>query len=1174
MVKLTQSLKVFSMLMLCILFVNMVSALEINPFADKKIYEPILKEDTSNFLKDTFNEKYGIIRLSKTLFWFETDKIAEYSLIKNTEICINCEQIIKATLYKDMPLFEKMDYKKLIGDKGIKNQKVLILTKEEYQEEISIFQNVCKILKENDIYGNKAGTEICEDKIISYQNQTKKRDVWKEYNGEILKAGDYQYKIVGEIETGQKIDVVQTTNGKSFDEWATWTSADCIGTGGDITIDGDYCVHTFTTDGTFGLKNNINITNASTLIVAGGGGGGATSTTGVGGGGGAGGLIYNASGINITSNQSVTVGDGGAGQTGLGVGASGGNSVFNGYTAIGGGGGGHYNNVAGVNGGSGGGGGQTSGAGGLGTAGQGNDGSAGNGGSSGGGGGGYATAGTLEPNNYGGHGGNGSAFNINGSSVYYAGGGGGGGYSVLGGTGGTGGLGGGGNGYATVTNADNGVDGLGGGGGASRDGADGGSGGDGVVIVRYLAGGLNALTITLNNPENNYNSSTQEINFNCSATDETGIYSLNLTINGTVYETITGDGTTNLSLSSTETLADGYWEWYCTGNDDFETKNSTTRSLLIDSTSPTISSAYNLTDLITLILPINSTWHFNATDTHIESCYYNTTDHAQTIVTCNSTINTTWATEGNKTIQFCANDTFGFETCDTQNIYIYYIQEDQGNNPETIAEGFEATFNLTVNLTNIPTTTATLIINNTIYSPDTTTAGTNGYFFEKTITIPDGWGNTTGILQDWYWNYTINGVITNKSTDTDNITVYELAIDDCSSYGDMILNFSLNDEETNILVNESAGANVEIDLTLTSKTNSAISLTYSNTWTNENNPQVCLPNNVLNNSQYWLDLVVGFSSTDHVWEFYYLDDGTLNSSKIIQDFNGDTTSDISLMDLLTADSTSFLFNYFDQDGLAVDEAIVHVMRKYIGSGQFLEVERAKADENGDTIVHLVEEDVIYFFYITQYGELIYTSSTYTALCQATPCRIQLEASGSGATFPTDWDLIDGGAYSIASDPSTREVNLTYALNSTSTMNLTVFKYNSDGSYSPINSSTSTGTQGSILMTVPQSAGNVSFFATVYQDDEFKNSEWVDFEGKAQDRFGVTLALFIGALIILSLGLMAITEGVGTLVFVLLGVALSGFLGLVTTTLSTGVNIVVYLVVAGGILLWKLTGGRR
>jgi len=73
---------------------------------------------------------------------------------------------------------------------------------------------------------------------------------------------------------------------------------------------------------------------------------------------------------------------------------------------------------------------------------------------------------------------------------------------------------------------------------------------------------------------------------------------------------------------------------------------------------------------------------------------------------------------------------------------------------------------------------------------------------------------------------------------------------------------------------------------------------------------------------------------------------------------------------------------------------------------------------------------------------------------------------------------------------------------------------------------------------------------------------------------VTLAVFLAVLIILSLGLFAISEGVGTIVYVILGVIISGALGLIVTDLSTGVNVVIYLVLAGGILLWKLTGGRR
>ena len=204
------------------------------------------------------------------------------------------------------------------------------------------------------------------------------------------------------------------------------------------------------------------------LVVAGGGGAG-----GHGGGGGAGGLIYNSAyQITNASAITVTVGGGGAGTTGPANGANGSNSVFGSLTAIGGGGGAYVN--PGSDGGSGGGGGYGGSAGGLGTAGQGNNGGKGDGGTNlpGGGGGG---AGQVGGNNVGttsGKGGDGLAFSISGTSIYYAGGGGGSGFpSPLPGAGGLGGGG---------TNFGNGTANTGGGGGAGS-----GSGGSGIVIVRY-----------------------------------------------------------------------------------------------------------------------------------------------------------------------------------------------------------------------------------------------------------------------------------------------------------------------------------------------------------------------------------------------------------------------------------------------------------------------------------------------------------------------------------------------------------------------------------------------------------------------------------------------------------------------------------------------------------------
>ena len=696
-----------------------------------------------------------------------------------------------------------------------------------------------------------------------------------------------------------------------------------------------------------------------------------------------------------------------------------------------------------------------------------------------------------------------------------------------------------------------------------------------VSVTTRKESGDSPPNITLNSPSSANYTTDQSLEINFTVWDDINLTDVDLYVNNILNQS-NSSGINNTDYIFDLNLGDGDYTIYGRATDDniVETNSSSIR-IVIDSVLPTITSAYNLTDLVTLSLPINSTWHYNATDPFLDSCYYNSTANiTQTIITCNSTINTTWTAEGSKTIQFCANDTFGNEQCDTENIFVYYIQETQADSPDPIAETFDATFNFTVNLTSIPTTTATLILNNTEYAPTTTTAGTNGYYFEVTVTIPDGWGNTTGVIQDWFWNYTIDGVITYELTDTETITVYELGIDDCSSYGELIFNFSVLDEETLVEANESLSIEVEADLTLTSTADTSQSLTYSNMWTDNNNPQICVPSGVINNSEYILDLTVGFSSTDHVWEFYYIDNATLNNTKIYEYFNGLTTPNVNLMDLLTADSTSFLFNYFDIDGLAVDGSIVHVMRKYIGDGEFLEVERASQDQNGDTIVHLVEEDVIYFFIITKDGVLLHTSSEYTALCQSTPCTIQIEASSGSAEFPTDWDLMDGGAYQIRYSASTREVQLIYENNASTTMNFTVYKYNSDGSYSAVDQGEDTGLGGTINLTVPQVAGNVSFFATVIKDDNFLNSEWVNFEERASDRFGVILSLFLAGLIILSLGLFAVSEGVGTIVYVILGIVVSGALGLIITDLSTGVNIVIYLVLAGGILLWKLTEGRK
>ena len=260
-----------------------------------------------------------------------------------------------------------------------------------------------------------------------------------------------------------------------------------VSSGGTVTVNGLYRVHTFTSVGTtqFTLSGPASIT-AQLLVVAGGGGSG--NPVGTSGGGGAGGLIF-LSTLTLTSAGSpytVTVGAGGSYNASPGTGGAGSNSVFGTYTALGGGYGGHVQ--AGGAGGSGGG--STDGLA-AGAALQPTSASGGFGNASGtsaatpvygaGGGGGAGGVGGNGTTSGGGNGGVGLQITIGGSTAYYAGGGGGG---ANGGGAGTGGTGGGGNASSSGSGS-NGTPNTGGGGGGSTANTGNSIGGSGIVILAF-----------------------------------------------------------------------------------------------------------------------------------------------------------------------------------------------------------------------------------------------------------------------------------------------------------------------------------------------------------------------------------------------------------------------------------------------------------------------------------------------------------------------------------------------------------------------------------------------------------------------------------------------------------------------------------------------------------------
>lgn len=1102
-------------LLLGIMMISSISAtLSFNNYAD---------------FKQNVGSRYGTIDVYDGNIIFPDEKIASYVLQNNTDYCLaNCFADGIATLFKDGTLFESIKFETL-GKRltSIQSSKFYIKTgTEEYQEDIADYKESCR-----DVNLNKSNQPIikCFNDIVGYHKEIRIRDVYKEYNGEILKAGTYEWKLNGKKDPAQTVDWIATTNNVELKAWSVWASGlnaniihywkldtgnatstpDSLFRSNGTMVNGDpYNITGKIKDSYYFGNLAINYSNTYTKALN----------------------------RNWTLNMWIY---GGTSAGGYAEYLTSGITGENGWALTGGGSGGTrlIMTKPGVI---------------------------------------ETTCGSSTALNSGAWTMITVVYEANNSCTMYSNG--------------------------TVVASVN-------------DGTVYGSTSNVAFIGSYVGAKINAridevgiwnrsltfseiqdlynnslgisytnvfdsITTTLNAPLNDTKTNNSLIAFNYTITP----VSLNITnwtlnvwyINGTlahqhVNTTIFTNETITIIHNDTLFFDEKYyWNVYSCGNGISGSKcswDSINRTFQIHSQLPTIT-LNSLPNVSTTSLPVNATLNVTSSDVFLSTCWYITSDNATTqIYTCNSTQNISFATGGAKTITAYANDTFGNTNSSTFSFNIYDFSYSQSGSASA-GEGSSQTFSFILNSNSfaIGDADAGLWYGGVNKGVTTKTVlNSTAIEFSNTFVIPNGTGNSTGKNVSWFWNYNATQLTTRNST-TQLQTVYNVSISDCAiASGYTILNLTLKDEELNSLVNVTAPnlATIELDLEITSLANSSLVWEFSKKWLNNQTVSVCVPNGLLNLTTYRIDFTVGYDATDKVREFFYMDNGTLDNTNY---FNSYTIHQIDLMDLATADSTTFLFEYTDADNQEVDDIIVHTFRKYIGEGLFREVERSKQDNAGQTHVHLVEEDVIYYFMITQYGHIIFTSDTYNAKCLSTPCEISLSASATDV----NWSLTDneGGNYAVATNKATRIVTTTFSLDAIGLVNVSLYKF-MNGTETLLNSSSLSATSGTINLYVPLSYGNSTFFVAIYRDGTFIKSQWVDLVESGKDYFG-TLGAILGGLVVLAIILMAVTEGAGFIVFTVLALIVISIMGLV----DLGWMAIISIACAGGIIVWKLVNRRN
>lgn len=644
-------------------------------------------------------------------------------------------------------------------------------------------------------------------------------------------------------------------------------------------------------------------------------------------------------------------------------------------------------------------------------------------------------------------------------------------------------------------------------------------------------------------------------------------------------------GSVNVTSFSYTLPSDDTYSWNSLSNSDTLVKRAAANfTVTLDTIPPTVSPAINITNLVGEGASIDSNWNFSSSDagSGLETCLYYTSDAPTTNVTvvCNIlNITTSWTSAGSKNITYCANDTVGLNACrtDALSIFLYTTTIEEDKDP--VGELDTVTYDLYLNMTDIETsfteTNATFLRSNVLSTSPSKLTGTDSIRFREAVTYNSSDGAIGGQLHFWNWSFNIQNatsILGNGSSDTGNTTVFEVDVDDCTSYNYTILNFTLFDEEFRSNVLPQALTNQSIE-TMVNISRGGIDLTLATATNDTNNLEVCMVDGAVNNTDYILGTTTRYGADDHATEYHYIDNFNLTSTTGLQEIPLYT---LWSTDARTEFSTSFLVTYRDENFLPVNAAIVDLLRLYVEDGTFISVEHGKTDVEGQTSLHFVTEDVKYRMIVRRAGEIIYSETEFTAFCQAQPCQININ-SQEGVRSIEDFEIETNLAYDFDLNTTTRIAEFVFATVDGST---TTIVLNATAWDTYFNTTVCSETVTSSAGTLTCDLSGAGITNTTYVVRAFQNGVLLpngmrtfDLSPDAFDIFGYT-GIVMTFLVAITLALMAISTGpIAVISFGTIGLFVAVWLGVFNgSILGRGASIV-WIIVAAVIVIWKMVDRR-
>jgi len=626
-----------------------------------------------------------------------------------------------------------------------------------------------------------------------------------------------------------------------------------------------------------------------------------------------------------------------------------------------------------------------------------------------------------------------------------------------------------------------------------------------------------------------------------------------------------------LPTSSTQTWNRTITEttlWTCQGCDSdgdcgFATTN---RTILVDSTSPTIDAETPIGVLDFNSIGSTEVLNVTFTDTALDSCLYDYNGTNVSIKGCETgTKNSTnfILEENNFNMTIYANDTFGNENSTFIN-WSYNLLGNSIDFSETTTSGAMEEFVINVTFADSFTGISMLLNYNgtdhTMTSSDTNT--TREYSVELVVPSVSTDTNTTfffiGLLSE-------GANITQIDTPETNQTISPFLIDNCSAFNNTLLSFEMVDEDSLAEINGTIEFTVNIfSLGTTDLVNS---FNASFDYVIGEASEVCLDN--ITESYSMSYQIRHFGDEAQYFKKY-------RNVQLMTINNGTIPQNITLYNLNLTRGQSFnvivvgnLLSGVGNTGLLVD-----TQRQYLSLDQFISVESSITDSGGIAISNLVETEEVYNFLVSFNGELLGTFNNFQVKCANAAlgqCSITLNLATATGT-PPDFTTAGNITQVFLLDTSTNILHHSFIATDGESKAITSLVIQDDGfGNTTICNGSASGTSGTILCPIPVQFRNVSIFVQTFESEILLGSKFFS-QGPDIDWQGADILIIL--LMFSSLALLMIAHPITLILGAMLGLTMPVLLISIAGASFGSIVIATLFYIAGGIIAIIVINRKR